>query len=101
MVPNNFRSYQVAVRVFGQVRSLKLPAYLKDQCLRAASSVVLNLAEGCGKDSPADRRRFYQIALGSVREVQAILDLADQVPDSLRTRADHLGACVYKLCQAL
>jgi four helix bundle protein len=101
MVPNNFRSYQVAVQVFNQARALKLPGYLKDQCLRSASSVVLNLAEGCGKDSPADRKRFYQIALGSTRELQAILDLAGPVPDSLRTSADHLGACVYKLCRAL
>ena len=80
MVHKDFRSYQVAVQVFKQFRSLKLPSYLKDQGLRAASSVVLNLAEGSGKDSLADRRRFYQIALGSTREVQSILDLADQVP---------------------
>ena len=101
MVHNNFRSYQVAVQVFKQARVLQLPAYLKDQCVRAASSVVLNLAEGSGKDSPADRRRYYQIAMGSTREVQAILDLADQVPPSLRDQADHLGACIYKLCKTL
>lgn len=101
MVHNNFRSYQVAVEVFKQARSLQLPGYLKDQCLRAASSVVLNLAEGSGKDSPADRKRFYQIAMGSTRELQAILDLVDHAPAQLRERADHLGACVYKLCRAL
>ena len=101
MIHNNFRSYQVAVQVFQEAKTLQLPAYLKDQCLRAASSVVLNLAEGSGKDSPADRRRYYQIAMGSTREVQAILDLADRVPASLRDRADHLGACLYKLCQSI
>lgn len=101
MVQNNFRSYQVAVEVFKEVKKLQLPTYLRDQCLRAASSVVLNLAEGSGKDSAADRRRFYQIAMGSLREVQAILDLADKVPASLRNQTDHLGACVYKLCRTL
>lgn len=101
MVSNNFRSYQVAIQVFKQARTLQLPAYLKDQMLRAASSAVLNLAEGSGKDSPLDRRRFYQIALGSTREVQSILDLADSVPPALREQADHLGACIYKLCRAL
>jgi four helix bundle protein len=101
VVHNNFRSYSVAVQVFKQFRTLQLPSYLKDQGLRAASSVVLNLAEGSGKDSPADRRRFYQIAMGSTRELQSILDLADRVPVSLRDQADHLGACVYKLCRAL
>lgn len=101
MVHSNFRSYQLAVQVFKQVRSLRLPSYLKDQALRASSSVVLNLAEGSGKDSLADRRRFYQIAMGSTREVQSILDLADNVPSPLRDQADQLGACVYKLCRAL
>lgn len=101
MVHTGFRSYQVAVQVYKESRSLRLPAYLKDQLLRAASSVALNLGEGSGKDSPADRRRFYQIALGSTREVQAILDLAEEVPVSLQQQADHLGACVYKLCRAL
>ena len=101
MVHDNFRSYQVAVSVYKQAKGLPLPSYLKDQCLRAASSVVLNLAEGSGKDSPADRRRFYQIAMGSTRELQSILDLIDHVPASLRVQADHLGGCVYKLCQAL
>jgi four helix bundle protein len=101
VVKNNFRSYQVAVQVFHAGKALKLPVYLKDQFLRAASSVVLNLAEGSGKDSPADRRRYYQIAMGSTREVQSILDLVDHVPPSLREQTDHLGACVYKLCRAL
>ena len=101
MVNPNFRSYQLAVQVFRQVRGLQLPSYLKDQCLRAASSVVLNLAEGSGKDSAADRRRFYQIAMGSTRELQSVLDLADRVPEGLAADADRLGACVYKLCRAL
>jgi four helix bundle protein len=101
MTHGNFRSYDLAVQVFKQFRKLPLPAYLRDQGLRAASSVVLNLAEGSGKDSPADRRRYYQIAMGSTRELQSVLDLVDAVPPSLRQEVDHLGACVYKLCRAL
>lgn len=101
MVHKNFRSYHLAVAVFRDAKALQLPAYLKDQCLRAASSVVLNLAEGSGKDSPADRRRFFQIAMGSTRELQSILDLVDRVPDSLRSNADSLGASIYKLCRAI
>ncbi len=31
--------------------------FLADQIRRASASVVLNFAEGCGKSSPADRRR--------------------------------------------
>ena len=50
--------------------------YLADQLRRAASSVVLNFAEGYGKQTKADQRRFFVIARGSACEVAAVLDLA-------------------------
>ena len=51
--------------------------YLEDQLRRAMASAILNLAEGNGKwGSPKERRRFFQIALGSISEVAACLDLA-------------------------
>ncbi|MGE3386767.1 MAG: four helix bundle protein [Bdellovibrionales bacterium] len=49
-------------------------------------SIALNLAEGSGKETNADRRRFYQIAMGSLREAQAIIDLYD--PKGLKKAAD-------------
>ena len=51
--------------------------YLADQLKRAMASAVLNLAEGNGKrSSAAERRRFFEISLGSIAEVAAALDLA-------------------------
>lgn len=52
-------------------------SYLADQVKRAMISAVLNLCEGNGKrSSPAERRRFFQISMGSIAEVMACLDLA-------------------------
>ena len=46
-----------------------------DQLRRASISLVLNIAEGAGKSTPDDKKRFYSIARGSVLECAAIFDL--------------------------
>jgi four helix bundle protein len=48
---------------------------LRDQLKRAAFSVPLNIAEGTGKSSVIDRRRFYAIARGSAMECAALCDI--------------------------
>ena len=49
--------------------------HLTDQLSRAATSIILNLAEGAGKHSRPDKRRFYLIARGSATESAALLDV--------------------------
>jgi len=49
--------------------------HLVDQLSRAATSIVLNIAEGAGKYSKADKRRYYLSAAGSTTECAAILDV--------------------------
>ncbi|MCB0384897.1 MAG: four helix bundle protein [Bdellovibrionales bacterium] len=95
-----FRSLDLAVEFCQQVKLLKLPVHLRDQILRASSSVALNLAEGSGKPSPKDKRRFYSIALGSLRECQAILRIEGIEDLKLLDLVDHLGASIYKLTLA-
>ena len=41
---------------------------------RASTSIPLNIAEGNGKYTPADRCRFFDIARGSALECAACLD---------------------------
>jgi four helix bundle protein len=50
-------------------------AHLADQLARASTSIVLNLAEGVGKFSKPDKRRFYMTARGSATESAALLDV--------------------------
>ena len=48
---------------------------LADQVNRAATSVVLNIAEGAGEFSPAEKARFYRMARRSATECAAALDV--------------------------
>ena len=100
MLHPNFRAFQLAVSFYAQCDRLKCAAHLKSQLLRAASSAVLNLSEGSACASDADRKRFYNIAFASVREVQAVLVLVPHASAELIAASDSLGACVYRLCHS-
>ena len=95
----NFRTYSIAVEFYHLATALNPRRPLKDQLERAASSIVLNLAEGSGKSSPADRGRFYQIAFGSLRECQSVLDLTQAEGPVLDT-AEKLAAHLYRLIKS-
>lgn len=97
---SNFRSYQLSIRFYREALRLKLPSHLRDQMLRASSSVVLNLSEGSAKGTVKDRARFYRIALGSQRECAAILELLPQCELEVASLCDQLGAHVYRLVHA-
>lgn len=64
--------------VFGTAADLKGSGTpVRDQWLRASQSIPLNIAEGNGKYSDADRRRFFEIARGSALECAAIQDVLE------------------------
>jgi four helix bundle protein len=93
----NFKAYQLAKEHYWHCKELKLPSFLKDQRLRASSSVALTLAEGSGKRTPADQRRFYAMAYGSFRECQAIIELEKLNDTTLDRVQDQLGAILFTL----
>jgi len=96
----NFKAYQMAREFHWACKSLKVSRFLQDQLLRASSSVALNVAEGSGKRTSPEQRRFYGISLGSLRECQAILDLEKVGDPKLIELADQLGAILFTLCRA-
>ncbi len=49
---------------------------LKQQLRRAAVSVSSNIAEGSGRKSSAERKRFYEIARSSVIEIDSQLEVS-------------------------
>ena len=93
----NFRSYQLSIEFYREAKKVKLPYHLRDQFVRAASSITLNLAEGSAKGTHKDRARFYRIALGSQRECAAVLELATPSESTVTLLCDRLGAHLYKL----
>lgn len=68
-------------------------AQISDQLRRAALSIPLNIAEGNGKPSRPDRRRFFAIARGSSMECAAVIDilkLMEMIGDDDRSRAKQM-----------
>ena len=91
----NFRTYHLAVEFYKECEQIKCKPHIRDQLSRASLSVVNNLAEGSAKSSIKDRARFYEIAMASFRESQAMLEVLDQ--NKLLEKSDFLGACLYRL----
>ena len=97
----NFRVYNDAVEFYKVVSTIKLPYHLRNQLLRSASSVALNLAEGAARRSATEQRRFYEIAMGSLRESQAVLDLYPlDISSRILRLSDSLAAQLYRLIQS-
>ena len=77
--PEKLDVYQETIAFCGWVGELLNDiagkAAAKDQLDRASTSLPLNIAEGNGKFSDADRSRFLEIARGSALECAACLDV--------------------------
>jgi len=72
------KAHEMTLSVYHCTRSFpKEEMYgLTSQLRRSASSIGANIAEGCGRRSDAEMKRFCQIARGSASEVEYHLLLA-------------------------
>ena len=67
----------------------------RDQWLRAAQSIPLNIAEGNGKQSLKDKNRFFEIARGSALECASIHDVL-RVCDAIDDESNRHGKSELK-----
>ncbi len=87
---------------------VKPDSHVKDQLGRASFSIALNIAEGSGKFSKADRKNYFTTARGSVFECVAVLDiLCDQGIlqkeefAAFIAKADELSRILYAMIKNL
>jgi four helix bundle protein len=112
----NYRNTRIYQRSLELVRAShdileNLPAgygFLADQLRRASASVVLNFAEGAGKSSLAEQRRFFNIARGSAYEVAAAIDvgaelgvITPQARSHTLDLCDHVAAMLTRFSAAV
>ena len=101
-----FIAYDVAKQMIDALRVIvpiiqRSDRDLADQLQRAATSVLLNLAEG-QKFQNGNRMKHYEIAQGSANEVKAALDAAEawgwitSAPEQ-RALLDRLLALLWRL----
>ena len=91
------RVYGLAQGFYQEVSNLKMPQHLKNQLVRAAASIACNIAEGSGRSTKPDQRRFYIMAYASAKECTAVLTMANVKSEIVLDMVDHLCASLYKL----
>jgi four helix bundle protein len=105
-----FHTYRVALFMLhlaredvGLVRSFSSAGSVSEQLVRAIASVSANIGEGYGRSMPVDRARFYDMALGSLRESASWYEaMRLHVPDDLvDTRLNQLAELRRMLYGAL
>jgi len=82
----------------------KMDVVLRSQVRRASTSIVLNIAEGSGRHSIADRRNFFVVSRSSLFECVSILDIllsecviTGDTHESGLKQADEISRMLYAM----
>ena len=75
------KAHELAKEIYGATKTFpKSELYgMTSQIRRAAVSVPTNIAEGCGRTSKAELKRFLVIASGSAAEVEYLLLFSHEI----------------------
>jgi four helix bundle protein len=71
------------------------------QIRRAAVSVHLNIAEGCSRKSQKERNRYFEIARGSVIEIDSAIGIAYKLKYTTIEELQFLGESIVKTFKLL
>ena len=71
---------------------------LTNQIQRAAVSIPANIAEGCGKDTDAELKRYFSIAMGSSSELEYLLLLSCAL---VTYKKPHTNPCKITLSKSV
>lgn len=74
---------------------------LISQIRRAAISIHLNVAEGSSRNSKPDRKRFYEIARGSLIEVDTAIGVSYDLAFVTDAQISHLGVLIVNSFKVL
>ena len=97
--------YRRALELLAAVRAAQVQdAKLRDEALRAAKGTCVNIAEGAGRFSRADKARAYAIARGECVEAVAATEIAGQAGDAGASEVAlvvALGNELYRMLSAM
>jgi four helix bundle protein len=96
--------------------SILLPAEekfgIRSQICRAAVSVPSNIAEGCSRSSELEYKRFLEIAMGSLFEIETLLtviselnmiekDSVDEIMNQIQSEQRMINALISKIKKSI
>ena len=97
------RAVELAVDVYSVIRTFPSDEKyaLSSQMKRAVTSIAINIAEGCGRDSQKELANFVHIAQGSASELECELIIAQRLDFLNKNTAEEILVKVLEVKRML